>query len=182
MVKLNSEIGDCSLNHELLDFHYDLWLWQTVSGAIASARRLKCSPNRALETKSFSSEYWRWQHRFLLSAVTQFSRPSLFLTISPFEWNFPFRPWLDELRNKTGRGPTNLQQHETMHIVNVLEQTVCGYLVGSNTNTWTNHIFTYNGIKRKKTSWHTFIGLSCKIEALSICICSCGCAIWQRWS
>ena len=53
MTKINSEIADYSLDHELLHFHYDLWLWQTVSGAIASARRLRCSPNKALEMKSF---------------------------------------------------------------------------------------------------------------------------------
>ena len=64
MIKVNSEIADYSMNHELLHFHYDLWLWQTVSGAIASVRHFKCSPNKALETKAFSSEYWRWQHRY----------------------------------------------------------------------------------------------------------------------
>ena len=60
MIKVNSEIADYSINHELPHFHYNLWLWQTVSGAIASARQMKCSPNKALETKRFSSEYWRW--------------------------------------------------------------------------------------------------------------------------
>lgn len=39
MIKVNSEIADYSMNHELLHFHYDLWLWQTVSGAIATARK-----------------------------------------------------------------------------------------------------------------------------------------------
>ena len=59
MIKVNSEIADYGINHELLHFHYDLWLWQTVSGAIASARRMKCNPNKALEAKTFSTEYWR---------------------------------------------------------------------------------------------------------------------------
>ena len=36
---------------------------------------------------------------------------------------------------------------ETMHIVHVLEQLVRGYMCGSNTNRWTNHLFSY---KRKK--------------------------------
>jgi len=147
MMKVNSEIADYGINHELLHFHYDLWLWQTVSGAIASARRMKCSPNKALEAKTFSTEYWRWQHRFLMDATLQFGHPSLFMTISPYEWTFPFSPWLENLRALTGYGPTNLAQFETMHIVNVLEQLVRGYMCGLNTNRWVNHLFTY---KRKK--------------------------------
>ena len=77
----------------------------------------------------------------------QFGHPSLFITISPYEWTFPFPPWLENLRDLTGYGPTNLAQFETMHIVNVLEQLVRGYMCGSNTNRWTNHLFSY---KRKK--------------------------------
>ena len=61
--KLNSAIADDAMLYDLLQFHYDLWLWRTVSGAIASARKINCSPNKALKAKAFSSEYWRWQHR-----------------------------------------------------------------------------------------------------------------------
>ena len=64
MMKVNTEIVDYAIDHELLHFHYDLWIWQMASGAIASARRTQCSPNKALEGKPFSTEYWRWQHRF----------------------------------------------------------------------------------------------------------------------
>ena len=149
MIKVNSEIADYSMNHELLHFHYDLWLWQTVSGAIASARHFKCSPNKALETKAFSSEYWRWQHRYLMDAAIQFGRPSLFITISPYEWSFPFPPWLENLRARTGHGATNLAQFETMHIVNALEQTVRGYMCGSNTQRWSNHLFNFNRQKKQ---------------------------------
>ena len=98
MIKVNFEIADYSINHELLHFHYDLWLWQTFSGAIASARQMKGSPNRVLETKALSSEYWRWQHRYLMDAAIQFGRPSPFITISLYESTFPFPPWLDNLR------------------------------------------------------------------------------------
>ena len=136
-----SEIADYSMNHELLHFNYDLWLWQTVSGAIASERKLNCSPNRSLETKSFSSEFWKWQHRYLLDAVRQFGNPSLFLTISPYEWSFPFPEWLDELRDSTGSSPTTLSGLETMHIVHVLEQGIRGYLTGSKDGRWKNQLF-----------------------------------------
>ena len=150
MIKVNSEIADYGINHELLHFHYDLWLWQTVSGAIACARKMKCSPNKALEAKTFSTEYWRWRHRFLMDATLQFGTPSLFITISPYEWTFPFPPWIENLRTLTGYGPTNLAQFETMHIVNVLEQIVRKYMCGSNTNRWLNHLFTYKNKKDRK--------------------------------
>ena len=73
---------------------------------------MKCTPNKALETKTFSSEYWRWQHRYLMYAVKQFGHPDLFITISPFEWTFPQPPWLQKLREETGHGPTNLSEQE----------------------------------------------------------------------
>ena len=68
--KLTSQNADYSML-------YDLWLWQTVSGAIASARKMNCSPYKALEAKAFSSEFWKWQHRYLLDAVEQFGTPRL---------------------------------------------------------------------------------------------------------
>ena len=128
--------------YDLLHFHYDLWLWQTVSGAIACARKLKCSPNKALEAKTFSSEYWKWQHRYLMDVVEQFGPPSLFVTISPFEWTFPCPPWLENLRTKPGKSARNIPTLETLHKVHVLEQLVRGYLCGSNTQRWKNHVFS----------------------------------------
>ena len=74
----------------------------------------------------------------------------MFITISPYEWTFPFPPWLENLRALTGYGPTNLAQLETMHIVNVLEQLVRGYMCSSNTNRWVNHLFSYKHKKNKK--------------------------------
>lgn len=37
--KLTSQIADYAMLYDLLQFHYDLWLWQTASGAIASAEK-----------------------------------------------------------------------------------------------------------------------------------------------
>ena len=85
-----------------------------------------------------------------MDATLQFGNPSLFIMISPYEWTFPFPPWIENLRALTGYGPTNLAQFETMHIVNVLEQLVRGYMCGSNTNRWLNHLFTYKSKKDRK--------------------------------
>ena len=150
ITKCQSEIPDYGMSHELLHFHYDLWIWTTVTGAVATAKKHKCTPNKALEDKTFSPEYWRWQHRLLLDAVRQFGFPSLFITISPFEWSFPFPQWLDNLRDLTGYGPTCLPTFETTHIVHILEQLVRGYLCGSNSNRWSKHVFSYNNQKGEK--------------------------------
>ena len=85
-----------------------------------------------------------------MDAVKQFGHPDLFITISPFEWTFPQPPWLQKLREDTGQGPTNLSAFETVHIVNVLEQVVRGYLTGSNCKRWSTHVFNYDYKKDKK--------------------------------
>ncbi len=157
--KLLSEILDYGLHYDLLQFQYDRWLYKTVSGAINTARFLKCSPARSLDTKTFSATYWQWQHRYLLDAVQQFGLPDIFITLSPFEWSFPFPQWLQDIRSKTGGGPTQLAGYETAHIVHVLAQVVRGYLCGSNSNKWSNHIFSYNNIANRpnvKTYFYRF--------------------------
>lgn len=141
MTKVFSHIVDYAMLFELLLFQYDRWLFKTVSGAINSARVLKCSPMRALDTKTFSPGYWQWQHLFLLDAVHQFGLPSVFVTISPFEWTFPFPYWLNKIRRNVQVGKTYLPAYETIHIANVLEQLVRGYLCGSNSARWSDHLF-----------------------------------------
>ena len=144
MAKLFSNVIDYALSFELLLFQYDRWLFKTVTGAINSARILKCSPMRALDSKTFSPGYWQWQHLFLLDAVRQFGLPSLFLTISPFEWTFPFPIWLNGIRKATEVGKTFLPGYETMHIANVLEQLVRGYLCGSNSARWFHNVLQFD--------------------------------------
>lgn len=148
--KLFSEISDYGLNFDLLQWQYDRSMYKIVSGAINTGRFSNCSPARALDTKPFSPTYWQWQHRYLLDAVDQFGLPDVFFTISPFEWSFPFAKWISDIRQTTGKGPTELAGYETYHISHVLEQIVRGYLCGSNNNRWTNHIFSYNRSSTQK--------------------------------
>ena len=143
MVKAFSQISDYGTSFELLQFHYDLWVFKTVSGAITTARKKYCTPARALDAKTFSADYWRWHNYCLIDAVRQFGPPTLFLTISPSEWSFPLPPWLKALQEKTGLGETELPAYETLHFVNVLEQLVRGYMCGSNDNRWKSHLFSH---------------------------------------
>ena len=63
-------------------FHYSL-------GAVESARKHKCSPRQAFDTKAFSAGHWEWCHRFLIDENKQDGYPTLFLTFLPCEWDFP---------------------------------------------------------------------------------------------
>lgn len=156
--KLFSEIADYALHFDLLQWQYDRALYKVVRGAINTARFSKCSPARALDSKSFSVTYWQWQQRYLLDAVEQFGLPDAFITISPFEWSFPFAKWLCRARQSTGMGPTELPAYETYNITHTFEQIVRGYFCGSTCQKWTEHLFSY-----KKLS---FTGLNFSNEEL----------------
>ena len=101
-----------------------------------------CSPNRSLENKSFSKTFWQHQHLFLIDAVHQYGFPSLFITISPYEWTFPFPPFIDDIRNTYWKDTTEVAVLETLHIAHVLEQLVRGYLTGGNSNRWRTHVLS----------------------------------------
>ena len=137
--KLLSPILDYNNNFPLLQYHYDRWLYKTLTGAVECGKVRKASPRRALETKTFTNEYWQWQHRFLNDAVLQFGNPSLFLTISPYEWDFPKASWLQHLLEEQDLLPTACGAVETLHIAHILEQLCRGYITGVNSNEWEIH-------------------------------------------
>ena len=141
MTKVFSQISDYGTSFELLQFHDDIWLFKTVSGAITTARQRSCSPATSLQAKTFSPEYWKWQLCCLIDCVKQFGFPNIFITISPSEWSFLLPPWLENLQQMSGLGETNLAAFETLNFVNTLEKIVRGYLCGSNDCKWKNHLF-----------------------------------------
>ena len=102
----------------------------------------------SFKCQSFFFGYWKTQHRLLIDAVNQFGYPNLFVTLSPYEWSLPTPAWLTTARQISGRGPTELAAYETIHIAHILEQLVCGYLCGSNTQTWSEHVFSYDNKSR----------------------------------
>ena len=90
---------------------------------------------------SFSKTFSQHQHLFLIDAVHQYGFPSLFITISPYEWTFPFPPFIEEIKKTYGKDATEVATLETIHIAHVVEQVVRGYLTGSNCNRWRTHLF-----------------------------------------
>ena len=45
-----------------------------------------------------------------------------FITISPYEWTFPFPPFLEDMRARYFKDVTDIPTIETLHIAHVLEQ------------------------------------------------------------
>ena len=140
LYKVLSPVLDFSLDYQLLQYQYDRWLFKTITGAINSSRASGCSPNAALQQKSFSATYWQWQHLYLLDAVRQYGFPSFFLTISPYEWTFPWPRFMEEIRQEHCLEPTDLPLLETLHVAHVLEQVARGYLTGANCNRRRHHV------------------------------------------
>ena len=141
MHKVLSPVIDFCLDYELLQYQYDWWLFKTIAGAINSSKASGCSPNAALQQNSFSPTYWEWQHLYLLDAVRQYGYPSFFLTISPYEWTFPWLRFIQQIREDHCLEPTDLPLLETLHVGQVLEQIARGYLTGANSNRWHQHVF-----------------------------------------
>ena len=59
LYKVLSPVLDFSLDYQLLHYQYDRWLFKTITRAINSSRASGCSPNAALQQKSFSATYWQ---------------------------------------------------------------------------------------------------------------------------
>ena len=115
MHKLLSPVHDFSINFEILQYQYDRWLFKTITGAVNASKASGCSPNRSLENKSFSKTFWQHQNLYLIDAVRLYDYPSFFITISPYEWTFPFPPFLEEIRSHYFKDVTETPTIETPH-------------------------------------------------------------------
>ena len=174
MRTLLSPVHDFSINFEISQYQYDRWLFKTITGAVKASKASGCSPNRSLENKSLSKTFWQHQNLYLIDAVRQYSYPSFFITISPYEWTFPFRPFLEEMRSRYFKDVTETLTIETLHIAHVWEQIARGYLTGGNCNQWRTNVFTNLQDPTSKTYKPFFTALSSRNAALFIFICSSG--------
>ena len=87
--KCLSPISDYASDFSILQYHFDRWIYEIVSGTIDSGKKFGVCPATALDGKAFSHTYWRWQHNLLLDTVDQHGYPSLFITLTANEWHFP---------------------------------------------------------------------------------------------
>ena len=105
LVKCFSPVIDYSMHFELLQFTFDRWVYKTITGALQSSRQFHGTVSQyqvvsALDSKPFSVGYWKWQHRYLIDAVRQFGFPTLFITISPYEWSYTHPLWLQDIMSR----------------------------------------------------------------------------------
>ena len=134
-------------DYELFQFVYNLWLWSTLG---AKKNTVEAPLRLAMAGYAFSPEYWQTRHAALIDAVKQLGLPTLFISIAPYEWSFPFHSWVEEEMTKLLRCKLRLPVAETLHIAHVLAQTVQGLLTGANNQMvgqrqasrtpWTSHI------------------------------------------
>lgn len=129
LAKVHSCVAGYSSDPQLLHFVWDLWMWSAVGGAKNSSG---VHIREALAGKPFSPELWKTKHLALVDLQMQVGEPSLFLTISPFEWSFPYHAWLEDELQKNLAQKLHVPVAETLHLAHVLTQAVKGLLTGSN--------------------------------------------------
>ena len=143
-------------DYELFQFVYDLWLWSALG---AKKNTVEAPLRVAMSGYSFSPEYWQTRHAALIDVVKQLGLPTLFVTVAPYEWSFPFHSWVEDEMAKLLRGRLRLPVAETLHIAHVLGQAVQGLLTGANKQTtsgedkagWRSHIFAAKDGSGRKT-------------------------------
>ena len=130
LAKVHSAVIGYNSDPLLLHFVYDLWLFTTIGGAKNSAGT--GNVREALATKPYSPELWRTYHTALVDLQRQIGWPSLFITIAPYEWSFPYHPWLQDELKKSLLARLEMPVAETLHLAHVLAQAVKGLLTGAN--------------------------------------------------
>ena len=130
LAKAHSALIGYGSDPMLLHFVYDLWLFTTIGGAKNSAGT--GTVREALSTKPYSPELWRTYHTALVDLQRQIGWPSLFITIAPYEWSFPYHQWLQDELTKSLLARLEMPVAETLHLAHVLTQAVKGLLTGAN--------------------------------------------------
>ena len=108
---------------------FDLSLWSHLGGA----KNATSIPLRvAMSGVPFSPEYWKLRHLALVDLQRQIGWPTLFITVSPYEWSAPYHAWLEHELQAALRSRTHLPVAETFHLSHVLTQLVVSMLCGHN--------------------------------------------------
>ena len=124
----------------LLQFQYERWIYQTITGTIESCKSFNVSAATALDSKPICHSYWRWQHSLLLDTVDRLGFPSLFVIITADEWRMNKLSWCQQRYNIHKLQPTGDAFAETLQIIHSLQQLVLGFLSGSNHHQWKHHL------------------------------------------
>ena len=150
--------------YEVFQFVYDLWLWSALGGKKNTVGK-EGSMRMAMAGYSFSPEYWRTRHAALTDMVKQLGLPTMFITVAPYEWSFPYHDWVQDEAKKLLRARLQLPVAESLHIAHVLAETVLGFLTGFNQQgaskksqkkAWKSHVFAAQDGSGRKTVLNFF--------------------------
>ena len=154
MTKVLSPLIGYGTDYALFQFVYDLHMW-TILGAKKHVRGGEVPLRVLLKGASFSPLYWRLRHHALIDTQRQLGYPTLFYTMWPYEWSFPYHQWMLDEMAKDLRGRLHLPVGETMHLANALMELAQGWLMGTNrkhaakkSDNWTQHIIKSSDGKR----------------------------------
>ena len=112
--KLLSPLVGYGSDYELLQYVYDLNIWSALGGA---KNKCKGTPLRVLlKGAKFSPLYWKVRHFALIDLQRQLGYPTLFITIAPYEWSFPYHEWVLDEMEKQLRERLHLAGAETLHM------------------------------------------------------------------
>lgn len=139
--KVLSDVVDFADSYRLLQFQFDRYILRCslLSGLVAD--KAGCSIDNSMAHRHWTGGYWRKQHAVLQDVVLQLGHPHLFLTVSPWEKDFPFPYFVEKARRLCSAMPTQLAALETLSIAHVLHQVVCGYMAGrTGGTTWKSHL------------------------------------------
>ena len=139
-LKASSSIMDYSCSFNLLQFQYERWIYQTITGTIESCKSFNVSAATSLDSKPICHSFWRWQHSLLLDTVDHLGFPSLFVTITADEWRMNKPSWCQQRYNIHNLQPTGDAFAETLQIIHSLQQIVLGFLSCSNHHQWKRHL------------------------------------------
>ena len=120
-------------DYALFQFVYDLHMW-TMLGSKKNVGQDKVPLRIMLKGASFSPHFWRLRHLALIDAQRQLGFPTLFFTMSPYEWSFPYHAWIVDELDKDLRTRLHLPAAETFHLSHCLVELVEGWLTGQNSH------------------------------------------------
>ncbi len=139
VAKLRCEIADYGASYELLQFQFDRALLRAVSGRGVASAKSGMDMAFGLHDKHWTPMYWKDHHRVLQDVVLQRGPPQLFVTVSPWEQDFPWPRWVDHVHRAMGCVPTDAAGPETLAIAHALRQCIAGFLAGHTGGNWTAH-------------------------------------------
>jgi hypothetical protein len=130
-LKLRCPIIDYGASVSLIQFQFDRFILRDMLLRSSIALSNDMSLSLTVVSKSWSKQYWAEHHYGLIDLVRQKGYPQLFLTVSPYEWLFPWPQEIVSSYEKLNGGPTDVPGLETLCVAHVIHEVCSKFLCGS---------------------------------------------------